>query len=112
MLMPRPRPPWLRALLTWLALLALGALSLLLSFLHLGPAFVGIALALAAAQAALALVSFMHVGAARLSGVMVPVAVAFFVALLVSLTATDVATRRTFPRALVPSVDPDPSGAP
>jgi caa(3)-type oxidase subunit IV len=108
----RSRPRWQKAVITWLALVAMAALSLLLSFLHLGPAFVGIALLVAGAQATLALVSFMQVGAARLSGVMVPVAVAFFVALLVSLTATDMATRRTFPRAPVPSVDPDPSGSP
>jgi cytochrome c oxidase subunit 4 len=108
----RSRPRWQNAVFTWLALLALAAASLLLSILHLGPAFVGIALVIAAAQATLAVVSFMQVGAARLSGVMVPLAVAFFVALLVSLTAADVATRRTFPRGPVPSVDPDPSGLP
>lgn len=99
---------WSRPLRAYLALLGLTLLSLLLWALPLGAASLGILLAVAAAQAAISLLVFMHLGEARFTTVLVPFAVVFFVGLLLSLTALDVATRTTFPRAPSPSV-PDPT---
>lgn len=100
----------IRYLVTWLALVALAALSLALSRLGLGASYLAVALTIAAAQATLAGVVLMGLGRARLSIVMVPFAVVFFIALLAGLTALDVATRRTFPKAPSPLVTPGEEG--
>lgn len=99
------RAPWVRYVLAWAALSAIAALSLILSFFHLG----GICLALGGVMAVTALYTFMDLGGERFSVAMVPVAVLFFVGLLVALVAVDVATRRTFPRAPLPSVGEAPA---
>jgi cytochrome c oxidase subunit 4 len=100
---------WVRYVVTWLSLLALGGLSFGLSFLPLGGAGLPVAMAIALAMATVALVFFMGLGAERFAVALVPVAVLFFAGLLVALTALDVASRRTFPEAPVPSAG-DPPG--
>ncbi len=95
----------LRLLAVWLALLALTALSFLLSLAHLGATDVAVALAIAAAKTTLVALFFMHLVEERFSVVMVPVVAAFLLLLLLGLLTTDVATRRTFPRGVVPSED-------
>jgi cytochrome c oxidase subunit IV len=94
----------LRYVAVWLALLALTGLSFLLSRLHLGATDVAVALAIAAAKTTLVGLFFMHLVEARFSVVMVPVMSAFLLLLLLGLVVTDVATRRTFPRGVLPSV--------
>jgi cytochrome c oxidase subunit 4 len=99
-----------RYLVVWIALLALTALSLVLSLAHLGPVDVAVSLLIAAAKTALVLLFFMHLAEERFSVVMMPLVAVFFVALLLALLVTDVATRRTFPRAPLPNADLLPPG--
>ena|ERR1700733_9064685 len=94
----------LRYLAVWLALLALTGLSFLLSRLHLGATDVAVALVIAAAKTTLVGLFFMHLVEERFSVVMVPVMAAFLLVLLLGLLVTDVATRRTFPAGVLPSV--------
>jgi|SRR5580700_10096472 cytochrome c oxidase subunit 4 len=94
-----------RYLVVWLALLALTGLSFLLSRAHLGETDVAVALVIATAKTALVGIFFMHLVEERFSVVMVPVMSAFLFLLLLGLLVTDVATRRTFPRGVLPSVD-------
>jgi cytochrome c oxidase subunit 4 len=101
---------WVRYLVVWLALLALTALSLLLSLAHLGTVDVALALGIATAKTALVVLFFMHLVDERFSVVMVPLVSVFFVLLLLGLLVTDVATRRTFPRAPLPNADILPPG--
>jgi cytochrome c oxidase subunit 4 len=94
-----------RYVLVWAALVALTLLSLLLSLAHGAAGHAVVALVIAAAKTSLVVLFFMHLAEERFSVVLVPMAMIFFVALLVSLVVVDVATRHTFPRA--PSVDAD-----
>lgn len=94
---------------TWGALVALAALSLGLSFLRLGDAYLALSLVIAAVMAVIALVFFMHLDEERFAVALVPISVIFFVALLVSLVALDIASRRTFPDAPAPSVGQPPA---
>jgi cytochrome c oxidase subunit 4 len=94
-----------RYLLVWFALLALTALSFLLSHAHLGGTDVAVALMIAAAKSSLVALFFMHLVEERFSVVMVPMVSGFLLLLLLGLVVTDVATRRTFPRGPVPAVD-------
>lgn len=98
-----------RYLVVWLALVALTALSFLLSLAHLGATDVAVALVIASAKTLLVALFFMHLAEARFSIVMIPVAALFFVVLLLGLTVTDVATRRTFPRGPSPNLDEAPA---
>lgn len=107
--MSAARQSWVRYLVTWLVLVALAVLSLCLSFLHIGDAFVAVSLVIATAMATVSMTSFMHLEGERFSIRMVPLAVVFFVGLLLALVAVDVATRTTFPRAPVPSVGEIPA---
>jgi|HubBroStandDraft_4_1064222.scaffolds.fasta_scaffold562268_2 cytochrome c oxidase subunit 4 len=103
--MTHASPSWIRYLVVWLALLALTGLSFLLSLAHLGPTDVAVALAIALAKTSLVGLFFMHLVEERFSMFMVPVVATTLVLLLLGLLVTDVATRRTFPKGVVPSVD-------
>lgn len=102
--MSAARQSWIHYLVTWIVLVALATLSLLLSFLHLGNGFLVIALIIATVMATVALLWFTHLHGERFSIRVVPFGVVFFVGLLLSLIAVDVATRMTFPRAPAPNV--------
>lgn len=80
---------------TWVALLALAAATFGLSFLPLGVFHTPVALLIAGVKAALIALFFMHLAEERGS---IPVAVGVWVlllAILIALTAADVATRHT-----------------
>lgn len=81
-------------LLTWLALVLLGALSFGLSFVSLGEWSLAIALAIALAKALLVAGVFMHLSEHHGSLRLWPAAGVGFVVLLVVLMTLDVATRR------------------
>ncbi len=100
---------WVRYLVVWLLLLALTALSFLLSLAHLGTVDVALALGIAAVKTALVGLFFMHLAEARFSIVLAPCVAVFLLLLLLSLLVTDVMTRRTFPRAPSPDVDELPA---
>lgn len=104
--MPEARISWVRYLFTFLGMTALGVLSLLLSFVQMGPMYIAVALVLATLQVTLAFTFFMHLADERFSLAMVPIVVVLLVGLFISLIATDVATRTTFPRGPIPSIDP------
>lgn len=103
------RKEWSRYFVTWIALVALAVLSLGLSSLRLGAAYLWISMLIAAVMALIALVFFMHLDEERFSIILVPAAVIFFIALLVSLVALDVASRTTFPRGPAPSMGEPPA---
>lgn len=91
----------MRYFIVWIALLALTTTSYLLSRMHLGSLDLVLSLAIAVAKSTLVALFFMHLARDKGSSVFpLPVAVGMIV-LLVSLTAADVATRRTFPPALL-----------
>lgn len=96
-----------RYVVVWVALVALTGLSFLMSRLHLGTADVAIALIIAVVKTTLVLLFFMHLVEARFSIVLMPLAAMFFIALLASLVATDVATRLTFPMRPAPYAGPE-----
>jgi cytochrome c oxidase subunit 4 len=102
--MTHAAPSWVRYLLVWIALIALTLLSLLLSRAHLGATDIAVALVIATAKTALVLCFFMHLVEERFSIVVIPFVAAGFIALMVGLTVTDVATRVTFPKAPLSSV--------
>jgi cytochrome c oxidase subunit 4 len=79
--------------LVWLGLLGLTALSFGLSLLHLGAADVVVALAIAVVKSVLVLLFFMHLVEHRGTNMAVVGTLVFFIALLASLMAADVATR-------------------
>ena len=95
---------WVRYLVVWLLLLALTALSFLLSLAHLGTLDVVLALGIAVVKTALVGLFFMHLIEERFSIVVVPFVAVFLLLLLLSLVVTDVLTRRTFPKAPSPNV--------
>jgi cytochrome c oxidase subunit 4 len=82
---------------TWLALLALTALSFGVSYVHLGTLNIPVALAIASIKAILVVLIFMELAVEKFS-VQVTLAVSFvFVALLIGLMVADVATRAAPP---------------
>jgi cytochrome c oxidase subunit 4 len=82
---------------TWLALLALTALSFGVSYIHLGTLNIPVALAIASIKAILVVLIFMELAVEKFS-VQVTLAVSFvFVALLIGLMVADVATRAAPP---------------
>ena len=94
--MSHAQPSAVRYVVVWLALLALTALSWLLSRAHLGSTDIAVALVIAGE---------------RFSIVIIPCVAVFFIGLLVILTAVDVATRHTFPSSPLPNVDELPATA-
>jgi cytochrome c oxidase subunit 4 len=84
---------------TWIGLLVLTATSFGVSRLDLGPWDLVAALAIAVVKSGLVLALFMHLVETRLSSRLVVLVAALLVTLLVGLTATDVATRHTYPAA-------------
>src|SRR5579871_4439115 len=99
------RHSWLRYLWVWLALVGLTVLSWMLSLAHLGATDIAVALVIAVAKASLVGLFFMHLSEERVSVVLVPGVGVGLVLLLLCLTAADVATRHTFPKAPAPNVD-------
>lgn len=90
-------------LLTYAALIALASLSLGLSYVHWPFGEVVVALVIATLKAFLVVWFFMHLVEQRFANRLVLLVSVFFVLLLVTLTATDVATRHTFPKRLRPT---------
>lgn len=88
---------------TFLALLVLATLSLLLSFLHWEAGDLAVSIFIAVIKAGLVLFFFMHLVEQRFSNRATVLVSLMFVALLVGLTAADVATRQTFPARLQPT---------
>ncbi len=78
---------------TWVALVALAAVSLALSYAHLGTYNVPVALAIAALKAALVAVVFMELAVERLSVRLVFGAAFGFIAILVFFVLADLHTR-------------------
>ena len=78
---------------TWVALLALAAASLGLSFVPLGVWAFAVAMAIAVVKALLVVLFFMHVIHARTSVRLLLLAATTFIALLVALMVADVRTR-------------------
>ena len=82
---------------TWLALLALTALSFGVSYVHLGTLNIPVALGIASIKAILVVLIFMELAIEKFS-VQVTLVVSFvFVALLIGLMVADVATRAAPP---------------
>jgi cytochrome c oxidase subunit 4 len=88
---------WLFA--TWGALVALAALSLVMSFAHLGAAGIPVALAIAAAKAVLVALIFMELLVEKPAFRIVLGVVVFFFVLLIGLVWADVDTRTIAPLA-------------
>ncbi len=81
-------------LFTWLGLLALAALTVGLSFAHLGAFAVPVALTIAAAKATLVALVFMHLVEQRAANWLAFLVAIALLAVLVVLAAADVATRQ------------------
>jgi cytochrome c oxidase subunit 4 len=79
--------------LTFVVLLALATLSLLLSYIHWPRLDLALSLLIAAAKAGLVLFFFMHLIEQRFTNRLAFFVSLGFVALLIGLTAADVATR-------------------
>jgi cytochrome c oxidase subunit IV len=90
---------------TFVALVVLASVSLLLSMLHWPVWGLVIALGIAVVKALLVLFLFMHLVEQRFSNRVTVLAGVMFVALLVGLTAADVATRHTFAARTRPPPD-------
>ena len=86
---------------TWVALIALTAMSLAASRLDLGAADLVVSLVIATVKSGLVLMLFMHLAEERFASRMVVALSVIFVVLLVGLTVADVATRHTSPPAPV-----------
>lgn len=80
-------------LLTWIALLVLSGLTFLLSFLPLGPLHVPIALLIAAGKGTLIVLVFIHLAEQPSGNRVILIFWLLLFAILVALTAADVATR-------------------
>ncbi|HEX7128057.1 MAG TPA: cytochrome C oxidase subunit IV family protein, partial [Thermodesulfobacteriota bacterium] len=80
---------------TWIALLALTTLTLLLSFVHLGPFSTPIALVIAAGKALLVALFFMHLVEQRAANWLALLAGVLLLGVFVALAAADPATRPT-----------------
>jgi len=102
-------PSVIRYFVVWIALVALTFISWLFSLAHLGSTDIVVALVIAAIKTLLVVIFFMHLTEERFSVVMVPCVAVFFLGLLIALTVTDVATRRTFPKGPAPNVDELPA---
>ena len=86
-------------LVTWIILLVLTVVSWQTATMDLGGFDAAVMLGIATIKAVLVVLFFMHLLHARFANKMVVIVSAFFVVLLVVLTAADVATRHTFPPA-------------
>lgn len=100
--------PSSRYLGTWIALLALTTLSFGLSYARTGAWELPIALVIAVVKSVLVLLFFMHLIEQRLINAFTVVVAVGLLALLMSLVAADVLTRRTFPRTPLPEIVPGP----
>ena len=90
-------------LFTYVALIALAALSLGLSFIRWGAGDLVVALGIASIKAFLVFWIFMHLIEQQFANrLFMLISILLFI-LLVSLTAVDVASRHTFPRGLTPT---------
>src|SRR4051812_10739906 len=90
-------------LLTYLALVVLAALSLALSFLHLARGEIILALLIASLKAGLVLWYFMPLDEETLSSRVAILVALLLCVLLVTLPASDVATRYSVPRGPSPT---------
>jgi cytochrome c oxidase subunit 4 len=79
--------------LTFVGLLVLTAASWLISLVHLGTAELPVALAIAALKAGLVILFFMHLIEEEMSTTLAVLAALFFVLLLATFVAAEVATR-------------------
>ena len=82
--------------------MGLTGLSFLLSLAHLGAIDTVFSLVIAAVKSTLVLLFFMHLVEERFTVKLVPFLAFGYVLLLVALMATDVLSRRTFPRTPQP----------
>jgi caa(3)-type oxidase subunit IV len=90
-------------LFTYVALIALAALSLGLSFIRWGDGDLVVGLGIASIKAFLVFWIFMHLIEQQFANrLFMLISILLFI-LLVSLTAVDVASRHTFPRGLTPT---------
>jgi cytochrome c oxidase subunit IV len=95
-----------KLVLSWLGLLALTFISFGASRLGLGDAELGIALGISVVKTLVVLFVFMHLIEQRFANRLVVIVTFLFIVLLVTLTAADPLTRKTFaPR-------PDPAARP
>lgn len=113
-----PVPSAGRYVVVWAGLIVLTFSSYAFSRLDLGAADTVISLVIAGAKSALVMLFFMHLVERPGSAALVPFIIVSFFGLLIALTAADVLTRQTFPRAPVPErpswpaegVDLEPGG--
>lgn len=82
---------------TFVALLTLTAIALATTRIHLGAWALPVALTIAALKATLVGLYFMHLIERPDESRLVPIVSVILVAVLVTLTAADIATRHTFP---------------
>jgi|SRR5579871_915766 len=102
--MPRRHLRPIEYVLTFVALVALTLLSFGASRMDLGRFDVVVALAIACAKTTLVMLFFMHLYEQRFANRLVPIVSILLITILISLVATDVATRHTFPKAPAPPV--------
>jgi cytochrome c oxidase subunit 4 len=88
--------------LVWLALMALAAITLVLSGAHFGNLDIVFSLVIAVVKAVLVMLFFMELIEHRFVNSMIVVISAGFVVLLVGLTVADIITRHTFPKGPLP----------
>ena len=98
---------WLKNVVVWLALVLVGAGSLWISCAHIGTMEVSVCLSLAGLMAFIVVVFVMEIRAERFSVMMAPVVGVMLLLLLVTLVATDVASRATCPKSVLPYRDGD-----
>jgi len=91
-----------RYVVVWIGLVTLTLVSFALSYAHLGTADVVLSLLIAVIKSLLVMLFFMHLIEQRLTNALAPAVTLGFIVLLLSLVATDVLTRHTFPKAPVP----------
>ncbi len=89
--------------ISYVALVVLATASLLLSFLKLHEAQLFVAIGIAFVKAIVVAYFFMHLVEEPLSARMAVLVALLFFALLITLTALDVATRHTYPPAVSPT---------
>ena len=110
--MTQPHHSSLHYILVWLALSALALVTFGLSFLPLGHFDVPVSMAIAFAKTLLVALFFMHLIEQRAANRIVPVVALLLVAILIGITAADVATRRTYPKAPAPPAKEDQDTTP
>ncbi len=96
----------LRYVLVWLGLVFFTLASFGLSYAHTGDLEAPIALGIAVIKTGLVLAFFMHLIEERATNVAIPFIAVGFIVLLLSLLATDVLTRHTFPPVPTPMTTP------